>query len=111
MNKQKDISTLQYNDTTSGGTSSSYVSALDWKCLLYQKKTIILKNTGSNSLKYKVLTYAYIDGSDYEEVAETTLVAGDTAEIILSYTYAQVVIQVKDAGTHTTYRIDYSGLR
>lgn len=110
MNKQSHVSTLQYNDTTSGSTSSDYADALDWKCLLYQKKTIILENTGSNSLKYKVLTYSYIDGNEYEEVAETTLPAGDIAKVVLNYTYSQVVVQVK-SGTHTTYRIDWSGLR
>ena len=93
-------------------TTNDYVDALDWPCLGTPSKTIHLKNTdGANALKYKVLTYAHKDGNSYEEVAETSLAAGDTAQILLEYGYAQVKVQVKSSvgNAHATYELDYLG--
>lgn len=100
------------NDNPTGTTTNSYADALDWSCIGYQHKNIQLKNTdGANALKYKVLTYAYEGGNEYEEVAETVLAAGAVAQIILDYPYAQVKIQVKSSvgGSHATYEVDYIG--
>ena len=96
----------------SGSTINDYVDALDWQCLGTPSKTIHLKNThGANALKYKVFTYAHKDGNPYEEVSETVLAAGDTAQVLLSYGYAQVKVQVKSSvgGAHATYVLDYTG--
>lgn len=93
-------------------TINAYADALNWLCHGYQKKNIHLKNThGTNTLKYKILTYAYEDGNEYEEIPETALAAGDTAQIILNNTYAQVKVQVKSSvgGSHATYEVDYIG--
>ena len=95
-----------------GTTVNDYVDALDWPCLGVPSKTIHLKNTdAANALKYKVLTYAHVDGSPYEEVAETVLAIGDIAQIILLYPYAAVKVQVKSSVTnvHATYQLDYNG--
>lgn len=100
------------NDNPAGTTVNAYADALDWRCLGYQNKNITLKNThGSYALKYKVLTYAFLAGNEYTEVAETTLAAGDTAQIILQNEYAQVKVQVKSSATnnHATYQINYIG--
>lgn len=114
MRKEDYISTSKDSGTSKGTTASDYANALDWKCDLLTRKNIVLKNThATNDLKYQVLTYAFIDGLPYTEVAETTLAAGDTAQVILNYSYSQVVVQVSDAtsGSAATYTIDYTGIK
>jgi hypothetical protein len=93
-------------------TTDVYVSALSWPCLGIAKRTLMLKNTDStNALKYKVLTYANNDGVSYEEVAETEITHGNSAQIILEYAYALVVIQVKSSvgAASADYELDYVG--
>ena len=100
------------SDSLTGTTANDYTTALNWGCLGFSHKTINLKNTdGANALKYKVFTYAYVGGLPYEEVAETSLVAADTAQIILLYPYAAVKVQVKSSVTNTpaTYQVDFDG--
>ena len=95
-----------------GTTVNAYADALDWPCLGVPSKTIHLKNTdAANALKYKVLTYAHVDGSLYEEVAEAVLAIGDITQIILLYPYAAVKVQVKSSATndHATSQLDYNG--
>lgn len=104
---------MHKNDTAAGETNDSYSDALNWLCGLFTRKTLFLKNThGTNDLKYKILTFAYKGGIEYVEVSETTLAAGDVAQVVLNYSYAQIKVQVKDSvsGTHATYRIDYTGV-
>jgi hypothetical protein len=105
---------LPVGKTLTGTTTDSYTNALDWACHGFNNKTILLKNTHtSNSLKYKVLVYAYSGGIEYEEVSETTLAAGDIAKIVLNYAYDVVKVQVKSAtaGSAATYQLDYIGNR
>ena len=100
------------SDEVSGATVNAYADALNWPCLGLTKKTIHLKNTHvANALKYKLLTYVYEDGNEYEEVAETVLAAGDTAQFVLHYAYAQVKIQVKSSvgDSHATFVVDFTG--
>ena len=114
MRKQEYISTSKDSGTSDGTTTSSYADALNWKCDLLTRKNISLENThATNDLKYQVLTYAFVNGLSYTEVSETTLAAGDTAQIILNYSYSQVVVQVIDAtsGSAATYTIDWIGIK
>lgn len=100
------------SDKIEDATVDAYVSALSWPCLGIAKKTLMLKNTDStNALKYKVLTYADEDGVSYEEVAETEITHGNSAQIILEYAYALVVVQVKSSvgSTPADYELDYMG--
>ena len=102
------------SEEETGATVNAYADALNWLCLGFTKKTIHLKNThGANALKYKLLTYAYKDGNEYEEVAETVLAAGDTAQFVLNNVYAQVKVQVKSSvgGSPATFNLDYTGNR
>jgi len=102
------------SNSISGSTLNAYADALDWGCLGFTKKVIHLKNTDvANALKYKLLTYAYKDGNEYEEVSETALASGDTAQFILINAYAQVKLQVKSsvASSHATFEIDFTGNR
>lgn len=102
------------SDKIEGATTNDYVSALSWACLGIAKKTLMLKNTDStNALKYKVLTYANKDGVSYEEVAETEITHGNSAQIILEYAYALVVVQVKSSvgAASADYELDYIGNR
>ena len=102
------------SDRITGATVDAYVSALSWACLGIAKKTLMLKNTDStNALKYKVLTYANKDGVSYEEVAETEITHGNSAQIILEYAYALVVVQVKSSvgAASADYELDYMGNR
>lgn len=114
MRKEDYISASKDIGTSDGSTTLDYTDALDWKCDILTRKNILLKNTHeTNDLKYQVLTYGFTDGLSYTEVPETTLSAGDTAQIILNYAYAQVIVQVKDAtsGSVATYTIDYTGIK
>lgn len=114
MRKSDYISTSKDSGSSDGSTTSDYANALDWKCDILTRKNILLKNThATNDLKYQVLTYGFAGGLSYTEVAETTLSAGDTAQIILNYAYAQVIVQVKDdtSGSVATYTIDYTGIK
>ena len=100
------------SNSATGETVNAYADALDWPCLGVHSKNIHLKNThATRALKYKVLTYAHAGGLSYEEVAETSLAAEDTAQIILLYPYAAVKVQVKSSVTSTpaTYQVDYDG--
>jgi hypothetical protein len=100
------------SDKITGTTVDAYGSALSWACLGIAKKTLMLKNTDSaNALKYKVLTYANKDGVAYEEVAETEITHGNSAQVILEYAYALVVLQVKSSvgATPADYELDYMG--
>jgi hypothetical protein len=75
---------------------------------------LMLKNTdGANALKYKVLTYANKDGVAYEEVAETEITSGNSAQVILEYAYALVVVQAKSSvgSASADYELDYIGNR
>lgn len=102
------------SDSIPGTTINDYVDALDWFCLGFPSKTIHLKNTDdANALKYKVFTYTYAGGVPYEEVAETVLAHGGTAQIILVYAYAAVKVQVKSSvpDSHATYELEYDGLK
>ncbi len=95
-----------------GTTADAYAYGLKWICLGMASKTIFLKNTDiANALKYKVLTLAYHNGIEYEEVAETSLAVGDIAQINMGYPYACVKVMVKSslAGTPADYEIDYTG--
>lgn len=100
------------SDKLEGSTTDDYVSALSWACLGIAKKTLMLKNTAAaNALKYKVLTYANKDGTSYEEVAETAITHGNSAQIILEYAYALIVVQVKSSvgAASAEYELDYMG--
>ena len=100
------------SESLTGITTNDYAYGLKWISLGISSKNIHLKNTdGANALKYKVLTLAYHNGTEYEEVSETVLAAGDMAQIILNHAYACVKVHVKSsvAGSHAAYQIDYTG--
>ncbi len=98
------------NGSTSGTTTASYVSALDWKVEELGSKTILLKNThGSLSLKYKLLSYAVEGGVTKELVAETTLLAGEVAEFHYDRQWHSLVLSVIDGSGSATYTLDYEG--
>lgn len=102
------------SDKLEGATADAYANALSWPCLGIAKKTLMLKNTDSaNALKYKVLTYANKDGVSYEEVAETEITHGNSAQVILEYAYALVKVQVKSSVglASADYELDYIGNR
>ena len=100
------------SDMIEDATVDAYVNALSWACLGIAKKTLMLKNTDSaNALKYKVLTYADEAGVAYEEVAETEITHGNSAQVILEYAYALIVVQVKSSvgAASADYELDYMG--
>lgn len=100
------------SDSLTGITANAYACGLKWICLGIASKTIFIKNTAvANAMKYKVLTFAYPGGIEYEEVAETALAVGDIAQINLGSAYACVKVMVKSsvADTPAEYEIDYTG--
>jgi hypothetical protein len=101
------------SDEVTGATVNAYASAISWPCLGFGRKTITIENTdAANTLKYKLLCYAYEGGTAHEEVAETTLAIGDDAKITLENPWAVIILQVKSAvpDSHADYAIDYNGV-
>ena len=89
-------------DYTTGTTTNAYVSALEWKCVGYHRKTLILKNTdGANQLKFKIYVYDYPGGNAYESVAETALDAGDVSKSVFNDKYS--VNKFSTSNTFTSF--------
>jgi|GEM_PF-1643932 len=102
------------SNKVTGTTSDSYDDALSWTVYGLSGKTIAIKNThSSNALKYKILTYVYPGGTEFEEVSETSLSAGSSIKHTIGYPCARVIVQVKSstAGNAATYQIEYTGNR
>lgn len=98
------------NGSASGTTTASYATALDWMVSELGKKTILLKNTdGSLSLKYKLTGHVTKDGIARELVAETTLLAGETAQLHYDRQWHRLTLQVIDGSGNATYTLDYEG--
>jgi len=105
------VERMRVSGRAEGVTTDDYKTALDWDTRGLNKKTIVLKNTGSNSLDFTVDTYANESGVAYMEIPETTLSAGDVYKIVLNDVYARVVVSVKStvSGSSTNYEIDWFG--
>lgn len=102
------------SDKIEGSTTNDYVSILSWPCMGITKKTLMLKNAAAaNALKYKVLSYANKDGVAHEEVAETEITHGNSAQVLLGNAYAKVIVQVKSSAgaASAEYELDYVGNR
>lgn len=98
------------NGSTSGTTSAAYADALDWKVADLGAKTILLKNThASLSLKYRLSGYAVGNGVRKELVTETTLEAGEVAELHYGRQWDRLMLQVKNGSGVATYQVDYEG--
>lgn len=98
--------------SVTGTTANAYTNGLEWAATGIKNKGVFLKNTdAANSLKYKVLTYRHPTGQAKEFVAETTLAATKTVDIVLNDAYALIDVAVKSAltDTHATYQIDNVG--
>jgi hypothetical protein len=96
--------------SSTGTTTASYASALDWMVSELAQKTILLKNThASYSLKYKLLGYAAQGSIAATLVAETTLLPGEIAEFHYQRQWNRLILQVTDGTGHATYSIDYEG--
>ncbi len=93
-----------------GATSPAYLAALDWKVQDLGAKTILLKNTdASNSLSDRLAGYAGSDGIDHGLVAETSLLAGETAEFHYDRQWDRLTLQVKNGSGAAAYSVDYQG--
>lgn len=93
-----------------GTTTSSYITALDWKTLELGKKTLLIKNThASASMKYRLWGYAVENGIAVELVPETALSAGDVAEFHYDRQWHCLLLQVIDGSGHASYQLDYEG--
>jgi hypothetical protein len=96
--------------SSSGTTTSSYATALDWKTTELGKKTLLLKNTHlSYSMKYQLWGYAVENGIAVELAAETTLLAGEIAEFHYDRQWHCLQLKVIDASGHAGYQLDYEG--
>lgn len=100
------------NDSLTGITTNSYANALDWSCVGFGDKVILLENTDdTNSLDYKVIVSTVHGEVEYEQTAETTLAPGDVAREILTLPYARVQVQVKahTPDSQADWQCDYIG--
>jgi len=96
-------------DSTKGETQDDYATILDWDTRVWSSKTLILTNTGTESLDYEFYVRSKFDGKDYLETSGS-LSAGDIAKIGLNMFYSRVSVRVKSstAGSPTTYQLDYN---
>ena len=90
----------------------TYASILDFDATYYDRFHFVLKNTGANSMKYKLITKGSPDGTDEEEVvSEQTLTSGSSEEFQLNNTcYGNLDFQVKNAtpGDDTSATLEYT---
>jgi len=103
--------TAGYEDGIENGiTTNAWATAFNWDTRELDKKTIVLTNMdGVNSLDYRVYVLAWEAGQDFEEIPQTTLVALDSARIILNNKLGRVKVQVIDtvALSHANWEIGY----
>jgi hypothetical protein len=104
-----------------GDTTDAYVTILDWVCLGYGKKTVLVENTGdTNDCTIKAFVRAYPGGIQYPEILyytddvaeyERQLTPGDMQRLRFNNAYAEIEVQIKStvAESATTYRIDWNG--
>ena len=96
-----------------GTTTNDYVDALVFPAWGSANKTIQLKNTsGTNALKYRVLSRIADGGFETEEVGETSLGTGAifTAQYNNAFYSLRVEVKSSSAGNHATYEINHIGL-
>ena len=113
-----DFSTLLFKEQEGSETTGDDYSNLDFDVRTKKAITIRLKNTDSaNSLKYRVDSYANIDGTiSKEEVAEATVTFGSTVEIILPKVaeypkkLALIRLQVKSAVASTPTTCEWESI-
>jgi hypothetical protein len=93
-----------------GTVTASYADALNLDVRGFRSKTIFLRNTHATlTMKYKLLASLFYPGGYEEElVAETTLSAVSTAQMICNNSYARLRLQVIDGTGHATYSVDYT---
>ena len=102
-----------FSGTESGTTTDAYATILTWDTSGMDKKELILKNTGTNSLNLTVIERAYKDGNDYKVRDDVSVAAGDVDRSVIENYVQQVVVQVKSttAGSATTFTLNYNGQR
>ena len=100
------------SNSLTGVVTASYADALNWLCLGFAFKTIIIKNThGSLTMKYKVWSFAHKGGLEHAEVTEATLNAGAQAKHNFEHADGALRVEVIDGTGHATYQLDYVGNR
>lgn len=103
--------TAGYEDGIENGiTTNAWVTAFNWDTRELDKKTIVLTNMhGGNSLDYRVYTLAWEAGQDFEEIPQTTLLALNSARIVLNNKLGRVRVEVIDTvgGVHANWEIGY----
>ena len=94
--------------SSTGTTTSSYV-ATNTNCGNYRATTIMLKNTDTDTMYYKIWGYAVNGGTNYREVVgEASLAAGlaidweNTQEA-----YGNIAVLVKNNSGACTYLLEY----
>jgi hypothetical protein len=105
-----------------GTTGNAYASVLKWPCIGIGKKTIVVENTGSESMTLRVYSRAYPGGIDLpaaiyndeagDPVYTRALEAGDIQPLRFNNAYAELEVQLKSTveETPTTYQVDYNGV-
>lgn len=98
-----------------GTTANAYAAGLEWDCLGYLSKRVLIKNTGAtNTLKFKVLSHYSEGGEGVTEKSETTLAPAaswaSTTELEHACNDIEVDVASNSAGDHTTYIVEFAGL-
>ena len=93
-------------------TTDSWAAAVTINALLYDKLTILIKNTGANSADIKVVGKAAAAGTIEEEILPaTTINPGEVKPLHISDVYSQIIVYAKSSisGASTTIRIEWVG--
>lgn len=112
LHEQKNVRKIEafsIDGHVEGASVDAYVAVLDLDTHGQRNKTIILEETGTNDIKYKLEVAASQQGALREEVAETVLSASGIAKITLRKAYARVVLSLASnvGSTHGAYVADY----
>lgn len=97
---------------TVSSVSSSYVAELKFGCAKVKSKTLIIKNTGSYDMKYKIYGYPYHDGDLYEELqSEATITSGSQVAKKYNNYYQRLEVYLKQntTGSVPTATIEFGG--
>lgn len=93
-------------------TTASYSTAntVDWATGALKQKSIIVSNTGAESITLRLRARVYESGV-WHTLQEGTLNASTSTIINLDHWYHEIDIAVKDGSGHSAVTIDYGGYR
>jgi hypothetical protein len=98
-----------FKRTSETATTNTYAVHLERFCLPYSHQTLLLKETGSNDITYKIEVSSSKNSGWVELQGDTDIVgdANDVVQIFGAFRYIRVSVKSKVADTHGDLIIDW----